>query len=166
MYYKIITPKSFFRDICPYGIDVLHIPTGTEVISPFDTPDDESEQPEDRIDLGPAYIHFADGAFNTMMWYTWFFQKRHVQNNQIYTIQPSGLSIVQGICQDYAKLPQYGSNSIIILEKQNINNMYDMALAEYHDNKHEIAETYSHLKMQPIIKAWQKHTAKCEFKTR
>ena len=84
MYYKIITPKSFFRDICPYGIDVLHIPSGTEVISPFDTPDDESEQPEDRIDLGPAYIHFADGAFNAMMWYTWFFQKRHMQNNPLW----------------------------------------------------------------------------------
>lgn len=165
LYYKIIGPKFYFRDICPGNIDVLHIPYGTEISSPFNLPNNPYRLSNDNVNLDKAYIHFANGAFNTMLWYNWLFQSRHVQNNQIYKIEPLDEFIIQDICPDQAKLPQYGSNSIKFLEKQNINDMYDMAVSEFYDNKSKIMSTYSHIKLQPIIKAWQKHI-KSEINTR
>jgi len=64
--------------------------------------------------------------------------------------------IVCDRCIDKAQLFQWGSNSIQILEKCNLKEMYAMALQEYRANKPAFARDYAHLKLQQIIKALEK----------
>lgn len=164
MYYKIIGPKFYFRDICPYDIDVLHIPRGTIFTSPYECQGDEYNQDE-HWNLDPAYIHFAEGPFNTMLWYYWLFQKKHVQYNQIYKINPMDM-IICDRCNDKAGLLQCGSFSIEILEKYDLRTMCDMALKEFYEKKSEFNDIYSQLKLQPVVKALQQRCEKCDIKLR
>lgn len=162
MYYKIVGPKFCFRNICPADIDILHIPNGMVFTSPVSTYQYEIQSP-DHAHLDKAFIHFADGAFNTMLWYTWLFNKGHVQNNQIYGIEPL-TPVIQARCPDTANLYQYGAHSIKILEKYDIKNMYDMAIEEFYKNKSSIAQTYPNLNLQLTLKAWKHAKGNIYFK--
>lgn len=162
-FYKIIGPKFYFRDICPYNIDVLHIPYGFEISSPYIT-DDSFEESEDQLSLNPEYIHFSEGAFHTAMWLTWLFNKRHIQFNQIYALEPIG-PIVQAQCPDKAKLYQCGANTIRILDKVDEKTIFYMAVQEFKKNRQSFINQYPHIKFQPLIKAWERgQKASLDFK--
>ena len=82
MYYKIVTPQSFFTDLYD-DIDVFNIPVGTV----FTAPDQSQYKPDDpKCLLGNSCFHFAQGAFDTMLWHTKLIH--HTLPARIYQIQP------------------------------------------------------------------------------
>ncbi len=132
MYYKIVTARSFFTDLYENS-NVFDIPCGTV----FCAPEMPKHKPNDsKCMLDKSCIHFADGAFDTMLWHSKLTAR--VMDFQIYQIQP--LSVVsKNRCLDSEGVYQCGAAKIKIIQKQHVDELYDLAVQEYyeHPNKYQ-----------------------------
>ena len=150
MYYKIVTPNSFFTDLYS-NKDVFNIPYGTV----FNAPESSKNRPD-----CPGYLikencfHFAEGVFDTMLWHTKLVH--HVLSCQIYAVQPL-TDVIKQRCNDDLGLYQCGAQQIKFLEKQDIGKMYDVAVKEYESN----LERYQNFKIS--IDCWRQHKTTCFF---
>ena len=147
MYYKIIATKSFFADLYDgMNIDVLNIPYGTVFTAP-----DQSKYRADcpRYMVSNSCFHFAQGAFDTMLWHTKLGHHLLVDAS-IYQIQPL-TKVKKQRCKDDTGIYQCGAHEIKILEKQNINDMYEQAIQEYYTD----SKRYKNFKID--IDWWKKH---------
>lgn len=146
MYYKIVTKTSFFTDLYGASVDVFNIPYGTI----FTASDQSKHRPDDpKCMLGNSCFHFAQGAFDTMLWHTLLCRHNTVETT-IYQIQPLGV-VEKQRCQDSNGIYQCGAHKIKILEKQNIHDMYELAIKEYYTD----SDRYKNFKIN--IDWWKKH---------
>ena len=146
-YYKIVTPYSFFTDFYKNTVtqDVFNIPNGTILTAPetpLQTPDDP------KCLINTSCFHFARGAFDTMLWHTRLIH--HKLASQIYEIRPLG-PVIKQRCADSIGIYQYGATQIKFLNKQNIDDMYDHAIREYHRNQ----KKYTNFEIN--LDSWKKH---------
>ncbi|MBQ9540453.1 MAG: hypothetical protein IJU89_03455 [Alphaproteobacteria bacterium] len=147
MYYKIVTPQSFFTDLYDgnINIDVFDIPCETV----FTAPNQSKHRPDDpKCMVNNSCFHFAQGAFDTMLWHTKL--AHHLLDARIYQIQPL-TDVIKQRCQDSTGIYQCGAHKIKILEKQNIHNMYELAIQEYYTD----FDRYKNFKIN--IDRWKKH---------
>ena len=145
MYYKLVTEYSFFNDLCP-GIDILNIPNDTI----FTAPESSKHKPDDpKCLIGLSHLHFADGAMDIMLWHTRL-SHFNMYKNQIYAVQPVG-NVIKKRCIDSLGLYQCGACQIKFLEKQNIDELYDLALQEYY----KFPDRYTNFNINPD--RWGKH---------
>jgi len=145
MYYKIVTERSFFTHSYD-DIDIFNIPCGTV----FTAPKTSKYKPDDpKCLIGKSLFHFADGAFDAMLWYTKLGYHSTI-GYQIYAIQPLG-KITKKRCPDDLGIYQCGAHQIKILEGQNTNEMYELALQEYFANPNR----YTNFEINPDL--WKKH---------
>ena len=150
MYYKIVTKNSFFTDLYE-NTDVFDIPYGTVFVAP----ESSKHRPDDpKCLINESVFHFASGVFDTMLWHTRLI--RHVLPCQIYAVQPL-TKVIKQKCADSLGLYQCGANKIKILEKQNIDNMYDMAVKEYSRNP----DKYRNFEIS--VDWWKKHQPTCFY---
>lgn len=150
MYYKIVTERSFFTDLYD-GIDVFNISYGTV----FSAPKSSKNKPDDpNCLINESVFHFAEGVFDTMLWHTRLIH--HVLSCQIYAVQPLTYVIKQK-CADSLGLYQCGAQQIKFMEKQDIDNVYDMAIQEYKEN----INRYTNFKIS--INCWKEHNPTCFF---
>ena len=151
MYYKIVTEGSFFTDLC-MGIDVFNIPYGTV----FTAPDHSKYKPKDpKCMLGNSCLHFAQGAFDTMLWYN--ILSYPFLEDCIYQIQPI-TKVTKRRAQDSGEIYQCGAHKIKILRKQSIDDMYECAIQEYYTNP----DRYKKFKM--YIAWWKEHVPMVSLK--
>ena len=148
IYYKIISkPSRFERDY--YIKDVLNIHYGAEYTAGV------PNMTKDYKGIKKAVLHFAEGAFDTMLWQSmliWGFNRQH----KIYEIQPLDY-IFKERCRDGIGLYQCGSHKIKILSPVDLDEMYERALQEFHQNRRAHIEKYSNLDISKIIAAWVHH---------
>lgn len=145
MYYKIVTTQSFFTDLYDDTIDVFNIPNGKV----FTAPDQSKYKPDDpKCLLGNSCFHFAQGAFDTMLWHTKLIH--HILPARIYQIQPL-TEVIKQRCQDSTGIYQCAAHQIKILKKQNINEMYEQAIQEYYEN----TDRYKNFKIN--VDWWKNH---------
>ena len=148
MYYKILTPQSFFTEYYE-NTDVFNIPYGTV----FSAPKASKHRPDDpKCLINESVFHFADGAFDTMLWHTRLIH--HVLPCQIYEIQPIG-DVIKQRCLDDLGLYQCGAQQIKFLKKQNTDEMYELALREYYENP----KKYTNFRIS--VDWWKKHQTTC-----
>jgi hypothetical protein len=124
MYYKIVTSKSFFADLY-WHFDIFDIQNGTILTAPKNSrrvPDDP------KCLLNQHCFHFADGAFDTMLWHTVLCH--HVKQYQIYKIEPI-TNVIKHRCLDSDGIYQCGASKIKFIEKQDTDELYDRAIQEY-----------------------------------
>ena len=143
MYYKIVTEYSFFNKLCP-DMDILNIPTGSVFTAPTTNNHNNTE-----VTVGKSLLHFADGAFDMMLWHTKLTHHNTIKH-QIYTIQPLG-KITKSRCLDSLGIYQCGARKIKFLQKQNTDEMYEMALQEYFANPNK----YTNFQINQDL--WKKH---------
>lgn len=149
MYYKIVTPQSFFTDLYDgiINIDVFDIPCGTV----FTAPDQSKHRPDDpRCMINNSCFHFAQGAFDTMLWHTLLCHHNTLET-VIYQIQPLSGVVEKQRCRDSNGIYQCGAHEIKILQKQNIHDMYELAIQEYYTD----SDRYNNFKIN--IDWWKKH---------
>lgn len=142
MYYKIITPASFFSALYK-DTDVFNIPSGKIFTAP-QKPKYKPDTP--KYMLGQSCFHFSEGAFDTMLWHTLLIH--HTLPAQIYEIAPL-TNIKKQRCNDSDGIYQCAAHQIKFLEKQNIDEMYDRAINEYDPNR------YKNFRIN--IDLWKKH---------
>lgn len=126
MYYKLVTEYSFFTDLYP-GMDILNIPQNTVFTAPT-TSKHKPDNPECMVGL--SHLHFADGAMDIMLWHTRL-SHFNMYKNQIYAVQPVG-NVIKKRCIDSLGIYQCGAHQIKFLEKQNLDELYDLAVREYY----------------------------------
>ena len=128
MYYKIITDVSWFAKTFQ-DVDILNIPYGTI----FDAPQTCKYRPDDpKLLLGQNCFHFAEGPMDTMLWHTYL---THLKKQyQLYTIEPFG-PVKKERCRDGLGIYQCSAEKIKILDKPNIDEMYEAAIQEYTENR-------------------------------
>lgn len=148
-YYKILTPKSFFTNSYD-KLDIFNIPYGTTFVAPKH-PRYNPDCPKCLI--GESCFHFAQGAFDTMLWYTILYHHL-LKETQIYRVQPLS-RVVKQRCQDSEGIYQCGAHQIQFLDKQDINKMYDMAVQEYYTDSGK----YDNFRIN--ISLWLKHKPTC-----
>ena len=146
-YYKIITDDSLFSNI--YNMNKT-IPWGTHVCDPYIS-----------LDTGwywfvaPYHIHFAQGAFDTMLWYNelrGFFNKWF----QIYEVLPL-TKVIKARCRDEKRIFQCGAQEIMFLNQVRIDDIYEDALREYYANPDKKIHMYPNLPMNQVIDACKNH---------
>ena len=133
MYYKIVTSKSFFTDLLYKKMDVFNIPDGTILTAPQSC----RHRPDDpQCMLNQCCFHFAEGAFDTMLWHTILCNR--VKQCQIYKIKPL-TQITKSRCLDSDGIYQCGASQIEFIEKQDTDELYDCAIQEYnaHSNRYD-----------------------------
>ena len=144
MYYKIVTEKSFFTDLYN-NIDVFNIPNQTV----FSAPEKAKYKPDDpKCLINKNCFHFSEGAFDTLLWHTILIH--HILDATIYKIKPLS-EVTKARCNDCDGIYQCGANKIMILEKQNLDNMYEQAIQEYYQNPNK----YTNFKIN--LEKWKKH---------
>ena len=127
MYYKIITPKSYFADLYA-DIDIFNISYGSVFVAP-----EKSNFPFFQLHaIKEDVFHFSNGAFDAMLWHTVFCHQG--EPCQIYKIEPIGNILTYRHYPIGLDLDQCGATSIKFLEKQNIDSMYEYAIKEYYTN--------------------------------
>lgn len=158
-YYKIITQRSYFRKIYETD-DSLHVPYGAKVIaSPYFIQDYAQKGIKDGhfyIQSDIPMIHFCDNAFDTMLWYSALTHKIELVQPIIYKIKPL-TSVIKQRCADDAQLYQCGANAVEFLSPVSTDDMYELALSEFHKNHSAKIDMYPNLKMSKIIAAWVHH---------
>lgn len=142
MYYKIVTPASFFTELYK-DTDVFNIPYGTIFTAPK-TPKHKPDAP--KCILGESHFHFAQGAFDIMLWHTLLIH--HTMPAQIYEIQPL-TNVIKQRCNDSDGIYQCAAHQIKFLGKQDTNEMYERAINEYDPNR------YNNFKIN--TDRWKKH---------
>ncbi len=147
MYYKIVTERSFFTDWCAdQNVDVFNIPSGTV----FQAPEHSKYKPNNPFCLlGENCFHFAEGAFDMMMWHDLRLGWR-VKQCVIYEIEPID-EVKKERCKDHEGFYQCAANKIKVLGKQKIGDMYDLAVAEYAKDPNR----YTNIKFD--VNDWRKH---------
>ena len=150
MYYKIITTVSWFAKTFE-GVDVLDIPYGTV----FTAPDACKYKPDDsRILLNKNCFHFAEGVLDTMLWHT---RLTHFKKDvQLYAIEPLGV-VTKARCRDGIGIYQCGAEKIKILDRPNIDEMYETAIKEYITNR----DRYKNFDID--LDSWKKHETTAFF---
>lgn len=148
IYYKVISkPSRFERDY--YIKDISNIHYGTEFTAGIPNITKEYKG------IKKSVLHFAEGAFDTMLWQNiliWGFNKNHT----IYEIHPLDY-IFKERCMDGMGFYQCGAHKIQILSPVGLDEMYERALAEFHQNRKAHIEKYSNLDISKIIAAWVQH---------
>ena len=144
MYYKIVTERSWFTKLYE-DIDVFNIPYGTVL----NAPESCKHKPDNpKCLIKESVFHFAEGVYDTMLWHARLIH--HVLPCQIYAVQPL-TDVIKQRCADDLGLYQCGAQQIKILERQNIEDMYDMAVKEYDINPNK----YQNFKIS--VDWWKKH---------
>ena len=144
MYYKIITTVSWFAKTYE-DVDVLNIPYGTI----FTAPQMCKYKPDDsRILLNKSCFHFADGVLDTMLWHTWLTHPN--KKFQLYAIEPL-TPVKKERCSDGHGIYQCGAEKIKILDRPNIDEMYETAIQEYEANRNR----YQNFAID--LELWKKH---------
>ena len=144
MYYKIITTVSWFAKTFE-DVNVLDIPYGTV----FTAPQTCKYKPDDsKLLLDKNSLHFAEGVLDTMLWHTCLthIKKKH----QLYVIEPLG-SVKKERCRDGLGLYQCCAEKIKILDRPNIDEMYEAAIKEYTENR----DRYKNFDIN--LNWWKKH---------
>lgn len=148
IYYKIVSrPSRFERDY--YIEDISNIHYGTEFAAGVPNITKEYKG------IKKSVLHFAEDAFDTMLWHSiliWGFNKHHT----IYEIQPLD-HIFKERCMDGMGFYQCGAHKIKILSPVDLNEMYERALSEFHQNRKVHIEKYPNLDISKIIAAWVHH---------
>ncbi len=149
IYYKIVSkPSRFVRDY--YIEDISNIDYGTKYAAGVPNITKEYKG------IKKAVLHFAEGAFDTMLWHSiliWGFNK---PNHTIYEIQPLD-HVFKERCMDGTGIYQCGAHKIQILNSVDLDEMYERALAEFHQNRKAHIEKYQNLDISKIIAAWVQH---------
>ena len=147
MYYKIITEYSFFTSLYGKDTDVFNIPNCTI----FTAPPNPTHKPESpKCMIQKSCFHFADGAFDTMLWHTRLCNPFYTKKYQIYKIEPIG-NIIKSRCIDDLGIYQCGAQQIKIIGKQDTDELYDSALQEYY----KFHNKYTNFNINPDY--WGKH---------
>ena len=111
----------------------------------------QTKKPDDpKCMLGESCFHFAEGAFDTMLWHTRLCNPFRIKKYQIYKIEPIG-DVIKSRCVDDLGLYQCGTQQIKFISKQDTDEMYDAALAEYAKNPNR----YKNFNINPD--RWKKH---------
>ena len=112
---------------------------------------------KDYKGIKKAVLHFAEGAFDTMLWQSMLiWDNTEYQQHTIYEIQPL-TNVFKERCMDGIGLYQCGSHKIKILSPVDLDEMYERALQEFHQNRRAHIEKYSNLDISKIIAAWVRH---------
>lgn len=150
IYYKIIALPSLFWSA--YHItDSSKIQYGTKYTASM------PNITKDYKGIKKAVLHFAEGAFDTMLWQSMLiWDNTEYQQHTIYEIQPLDY-IFKERCMDGIGLYQCGSHKIKILSPVDLDEMYERALQEFHQNRRAHIEKYSNLDISKIIAAWVHH---------
>ena len=145
MFYKIIIPGSFFADFYNDDCNLFDIPYGTILTAPS-LSKHKPDYPQYLIN--ESCLHFAEGAFDTMLWHAQL--SHHLLKGQIYSIQPL-TNVIKQRCPDALGLYQCGAKQIEILDKQDMDKMYELAIQEYYINP----TRYTNFKISMAL--WKKH---------
>lgn len=145
MYYKIVTEWSFFTYLYQSDTNIFDIPCGTVFTAPYKN---KQKSNKSKIMIGKSCFHFSEGAFDTMLWYDKL--SKYALTTQIYRIEPFGI-VKKQRCRDLEGFYQCGAPKIKIMEKQNLDEMYNKALKEYYENQHR----YENFKID--IDLWKQH---------
>ena len=152
MYYKIITDYSFFYNTYHDSMDVFNIPAEKVFVAQ----DTIKHKPQvSRCLINESCFHFAEGAFDTMLWYTRL-NHHDTAKTQIYSIQPL-TNVQKERCKDELGIYQCGAKKIKFLEKQDINTMFNTAVQEYASNQ----DKYKNFEID--LDSWKKHKSTCFF---
>ncbi len=144
MYYKIITNVSWFA-VTYKDVDVLDIPYGTVFAAPREC---KYQSDDPKIMLGKKCFHFAEGALDTMLWHTWLTHPN--KKFQLYRIEPLTL-VKKERCRDMHGIYQCGAEKIKILDRPNLDEMYEAAIKEYVANR----DRYQNFDIN--LDLWKKH---------
>ena len=147
-YYKIVTDRSPFAEI--YNMNGI-IQKGTQVVNPYNF-----FEPGFYYWLGPEYLHFSQGAFDTMLWHNILFRYDSLWF-QIYEIVPLS-QVYKNRCLDNNGFFQCGAEKIEIRSLIDIDDIYKGALQEYCDNPDEKIKMYPNLQMAQVIDACKHYT--------
>ena len=156
-YYKIITENAWFRRIYKMD-DSLTVPFGTQVVASEPFVDDESYTTgrNGRWYIDKPVIHFCDNAFDTMLWHRVLTGTIRPKKHQIYQIKPL-TPIIKERCSDDLGFYQCGANKIEFLGKVDVNDMFDLAVADFRENHNEKMKAYPNFQMTKIISDWLHH---------
>lgn len=155
IYYKVISIPSMFWSAyssqIQYGTTYtdLNIQYGTEYVA------NAPNITKAYMGIKQPVLHFAEGAFDTMLWHSiliWDYNKHHT----IYEIEPM-TPIIKERCMDGTGIYQCGAQKIKILSPVNLDEMYERAMAEFHQNRKVQIEKYPNLDISKIIAAWVQH---------
>ena len=155
--YKIITENAWFQRIYKTD-DTLTVPFGTRVVASEPFVDDESYETTKNGHwyINQPVIHFCDNAFDTMLWHSVLIGTIYQKKHQIYIVKPL-TPIIKERCQDDMGFYQCGANTIKFLGKVDVNNMFDLAVADFRENHKKKTEEYPNLQMTKILSDWLKH---------
>ncbi len=145
MYYKIVTEWSFFTYLYHTDTNIFDIPCGTVFTAPYKNTQKSNNK---KIMIHKSCFHFSEGAFDTMLWYDKL--SEYALKTQIYRIEPFG-NVKKARCKDEEGFYQCGAPKIKIMEKQNLDEMYDLAVKEYCANR----DRYKNFQID--IDLWKEH---------
>ena len=148
MYYKIVTPYSWFTDLYVLKLD-MPLPHGIPYGAIFTAPEKPNHKPDcPEYLINESCFHFADGVLDAMLWHSKL--SHHNTDYPIYAIEPLS-HVVKQRCHDSLGIYQCGANKIRFLAKQNIDEMYEMAIAQYNANPKKYAN------FEISLDWWKKH---------
>lgn len=159
-YYKIVSWAGFFRK--EYKIEHLDaVAPGTRFVC-----QDPLDWCDVMLNYDPPVLHFACGAFDTLLWYDVFEEIASIQNVElvqstcIYEVKPMS-SVVYGKTRDEYRLFQYGASIIEFGKQISLSQIIKDAVKEYEQNKITKHIKYKH-KMLNRFKSWQKYMQNAE----
>lgn len=143
-YYKIITDNSHFAD--EYNIaDVTAVPFGARFTAnkPFDT--------DVCIKSTVPVIHFAETAFETLIWYE--ILTRPTDKIAIYEITPLG-RVVKQECPDFKKLTQCGAQTIQFGNRVSLEELIHRIKNDFKHHKLKKKNPFPEFRTANIIYQW------------
>lgn len=150
-YYKIIIDWMPF--VTSFDIaDIDNIKSGS-VFSAIDMVSEDKSSGHIRSEK--PVIHFCDNAFDTMLWHNIFAYSEN--KTSIYEITPIGPIIKQKAPLDAGGIYQCGAEKISFNKYVPIDEMYDLALQEFLNQRYEKTKMYPHIKMANMVHAWIRH---------
>lgn len=148
-YYKIIGYDYPFFNV--YGLDN---PANVPLYTTF-TAYNPKKSGGYFINSKKPVIHFCDNAFDTMLWHSVFIIADELPA-VIYEIKPIG-SIIKQKCRDDSGIFQCGAEQIQFIRPVSTDEMFERALAEFHQNHKAKINLYPNLEISKIISAWVHH---------
>ncbi len=150
IYYKIIALPSLFWSA--YHItDSSKIQYGTKYTASI------PNITKDYKGIKKAVLHFAEGAFDTMLWQSMLiWDNTEYQQHTIYEIQPL-TNVFKERCMDGIGIYQCGANKIEILNPISLDEMFERAIAEFNQNRKQQIERYPNLDISKIMAAFVHH---------
>jgi len=143
-YYKIITDHSHFAD--EYNIkNVAAIPFGTKFSAnkPFDT--------SVCIQSAVPVIHFADMAFETLIWYE--ILTKQTDKIAIYEITPQS-QVIKQQCSDVPGLCQCGAQTIRIEKQISLETLVHRVKDEFRRHKLKKTNPFPEFHVANIMYQW------------